>query len=116
MPVSLFDLSFGGALVVVVGVLLEDPDARMQMPWNLREITGRCCRLAISSGNRSEGLVPELSLGFCATGLDGVPVSRGVFVGSLVRWFVGSLMRCFVARLPDQIRSDRFDVGAARRG
>ena len=77
---------------------------------------GRCCRLAISSGNRSEGLVPELSLGFCATGLDGVPVSRGVFVGSLVRWFAGSLMRCFVARLSDQIRSDRFDVGAARRG
>ena len=36
----------------------------------------------------SEGLVPELSLGFCATGLDGVPVSRGVFVGSLMRCFV----------------------------
>ena len=82
---SLFGLNFGGALVVVGGVLLEDPVARMQMPWNLREITGRCCRLAISSGNRSEGLVSELSLGFCATGLDGVPVSRGVFVGLLVR-------------------------------
>ena len=68
MPVSLFDLSFGGALVVVVGVLLEDPDARMQMPWNLREITGRCCHLTPSCWNRSEGLVPELSLVFCAIG------------------------------------------------
>ena len=73
---------------------------------------GRCCRLAISSGNRSEGLVPELSLGFCATGLDGVPVSRGVFVGLLVCWFVGSLVCWFVDEVfcglivrSDQIRS-----------
>ena len=72
MPGSLFDLNFGGALVVVVGVLLEDPDARMQMPWNLREITGRCCHLTPSCWNRSEGLVPELSLVFCASGTDGV--------------------------------------------
>ena len=101
--------------MVVGGVLLQDPVARIQMPWNLREITGRCCHLAISSGNRSESLLPELSLGFCATGLDGVPVSRGVFVGLLVCWFVDEVFCGPIAR-SDQIRSDRFDVGAARRG
>ena len=31
-------------------------------------ISGRCCHLALSCRNRSEGLVPELSLEFCATG------------------------------------------------
>ena len=63
--------------MVVGGVLLQDPVARIQMPWNLREITGRCCHLAISSGNRSEGLVSELSLGFCATGFYGVQLRSG---------------------------------------
>ncbi len=29
---------------------------------------GRCCRLVLNDGNRSEGLVLELSLEFCATG------------------------------------------------
>ena len=91
-------------MATVAGVLLEGPVAGMQMPWNLREITGRCCRLAISSGNRSEGLVPELSLGFCATGLDGVPVSRGVFVGLLVCWFVDEVFCGLIVR-SDQIRS-----------
>ena len=36
---------------------------------------GRCCHLAISCRNRSEGLVPELSLIFCATGFDVVQLS-----------------------------------------
>ena len=36
---------------------------------------GRCCHLAISCRNRSEGLVPELSLIFCATGFEVVQLS-----------------------------------------
>ncbi len=36
---------------------------------------GRCCRLVPNYGNKSEGLVPELSLGFCATGINGVRLS-----------------------------------------
>lgn len=31
---------------------------------------GRCCLFSLSCKNRSEGLVPELSLGFCAIGLN----------------------------------------------
>ena len=54
---SLFGLNAGAALATVAGVLLEDPVARMQMPWNLREIPGRCCYLASSCVNCSEGLV-----------------------------------------------------------
>ena len=38
-------------------------------------ISGRCCHLAIGRGKRSEGLVPELSLVFCATGLNDVQLS-----------------------------------------
>ncbi len=36
---------------------------------------GRCCRLVPNYGNRSEGLIPELSLIFCATGFDVVQLS-----------------------------------------
>ncbi|EHA63565.1 hypothetical protein Syn8016DRAFT_0606 [Synechococcus sp. WH 8016] len=31
---------------------------------------GRCCQFALSCSNRSKELVPELSLAFCATGLN----------------------------------------------
>ena len=56
---------------------------------------GCCCHLVLSCWNGPEGLVPELSLGFCATGLDGVQV----------RWvFVGSLMKVVEDQLSDQIR------------
>ena len=37
---------------------------------------GRCCRLVNSFWNRSEGLVPELSLIFCATGQECVQLHR----------------------------------------
>lgn len=33
---------------------------------------GRCCHLAPSCRNRSAGLVPDISLEFCATEFDGV--------------------------------------------
>ena len=35
-------------------------------------VSGRCCHFAFSYSNRLEGHVPELSLGFCATGINGV--------------------------------------------
>ena len=35
---------------------------------------GRCCHFASSCGNTSEGFVPELSLEFCATVINGVQV------------------------------------------
>ena len=41
-------------------------------PADQRWVSGRCCHLAISSGNTPEGLVPELSLELCATGINGV--------------------------------------------
>ena len=42
---------------------------------------GRCCHLALSYWNRSEGLVPEFSLEFCATGADVVQLRHGMAMG-----------------------------------
>ena len=47
---------------VVAGAGVNPADQR----WGY--FIGRCCHLAISCRYRSEGLVPELSLEFCATG------------------------------------------------
>ena len=42
---------------------------------------GRCCHLVLSCWNGPEGLVPELSLEICATGLVGVQLSHWYRVG-----------------------------------
>ena len=41
---------------------------------------GRCCHLGANSCSGSEGLVPELSLECCATGLDGEQLSLASIV------------------------------------
>ena len=41
-------------------------------------VSGRCCQLAFSCGNRSEGLVAELSLEFCATEFVGVQLTKSI--------------------------------------
>ena len=43
-------------------------------------VSGRCCHLVLSYGNRSEGLVPELSPDFCATGMTGVQLGPSCFL------------------------------------
>ena len=53
---------------VVAGAGVNPADQR----WG----SGRCCRLGSSYRNRPEGLVPELSLIFCAIGLSDVQLSR----------------------------------------
>ena len=47
---------------VVAGAGVNPADQR----WG----SGRCCHLALCRWNRSEGLVSELSLEFCATGMN----------------------------------------------
>ena len=44
-------------------------------PADQRWVSGRFCRLAISCRKRSEGLFPDLSLIFCAIGLNDVQLS-----------------------------------------
>lgn len=48
---------------------LIDPGSYSELAIS-RAIPGCCCCLALSCRNSSEGLVPELSLVFCASGLN----------------------------------------------
>ena len=51
-------------------------------------VSGRCCHLASYFGNRVEGLVPELSLEFCATGLKGVQLGDDLANSDSIEFFI----------------------------
>ena len=80
-PQAPLPLPLASLLRVIPGCALVDAESLhrwgawwLELVWILpinTGLSGRCCHLATSYGNRSEGLVPELSLEFCASGLDG---------------------------------------------
>ena len=54
--------------------IIDNLDDRMGRSWRAGQAAiknrGRCCHLGSSYRNRPDGLVPELSLGFCASGIN----------------------------------------------
>jgi len=61
-------------------IWIHKSSVRLELSWSHLRISagvsGHCCHLGSSYRNRTKGLVPELSLIFCAIGLNDVQLSR----------------------------------------